>query len=441
MQDTPLSAFERGTVSIAHSGWTAYTPVMPTYSALDRNTVSADVVVIGAGLAGASTALHLANRGVRVVVLEAQQPAAGASGRNAGHLSPYLDSMGPLGRWPDQGRRLLELFTSRRHFVFDLCEQYGIDADAAKVGYLDVARQSWWRGHFRNSARPWKAFGYDVESVGGSDLEALTGTREYSCGLYWRDGGRVNPFLLTHGLVAAAQQRGAKIFGDSPVIGCDPAGQGWDVRTSHGSIRTDTVVICTNGHGDNMFFPEIGRTNYPCVACGLATTPLDAAILAHINPSRAAMMQHPVGLNPLVIDGHGRLITAKIPNARKADQPLLHFSQLLDFLHRAFPETRHVKIELQSYWTGRTFNSADNYPKLYSPAPGIFALVNLGAWGNVMAPLLGMNLASALASETLSELVLPIETPRAVKHPMALEFSVRQLLIPAAKVADRIGLI
>lgn len=439
MRHSPVPAFEQGTIPISQSGWTTFAPASPTYSALEADQ-TADVVVIGAGLAGASTALHLAIRGIKVVVLEAQQPAAGASGRNAGHMAPYLESLKPMQRWPDGGQRLLELFIRCRRLVFELCAQYGIEADAAPVGYLDVARQRGWRGHFGAVARRWKGFGYEVDAVGGSDLAALTGTSEYPCGLYWRDGGHVNPFLLTHGMIAAAQRNGAQIFGDSPVIGCEPFRGGWVVRTASGSIRAQKLVICTNGHNGNAFFPAIGRTNYPCVACGFATKPLGSADLAHINPSRAALIQHPVGLNPLISDGHGRLITAKIPNARQADNADLHFSQFLYFLHRAFPATRDMRIELESYWTGRTFNAADNYPKLYSPAEGVFALVNLGAWGNVMAPLLGMNVANALASDRPSELVLPIEPLHAVKYPMALEFSVRRLLIPAAKLADHLGL-
>lgn len=439
MRHSPVPAFELGTVPISRSGWTTLAPNSATYSSLDADR-QADVVVIGAGLAGASTALHLAVRGIKVVVLEAQQPAAGASGRNAGHMAPYLESLKPMQRWPDGGQRLLELFIHNRRLVFELCTQYGIEADAARVGYLDVARLRGWRGHFRAIAKRWKDFGYEVDAVGGSDLAALTGTSEYSCGLYWRDGGRVNPFLLTHGMIAAAQRHGAHIVGDSPVTSCEPFNGGWEVRTASGAVRARKVVICTNGHSGNGFFPDIGRTNYPCVASGLATQPLSDADLAHINPSRAALIQHPVGLNPLVIDGHGRLITAKIPNARQADNADLHFSQFLYFLHRAYPATRDMRIELESYWTGRTFNAADNYPKLYSPAAGVFALVNLGAWGNVMAPLLGMNLANALASDNPSDLVLPIEPLHAVKYPMSLEFSVRRLLIPAAKFADRFGL-
>jgi glycine/D-amino acid oxidase-like deaminating enzyme len=439
MRHSPVSAFEQGTVPISQSGWTTFAQASPIYPALDADQ-DADVVVIGAGLAGASTALHLAIRGIKVVVLEALQPAAGASGRNAGHMAPYLESLKPMQRWPDGGQRLLDLFIRCRRLVFELCTHYGIDADAAPVGYLDVARQRFWRGHFRTVATRWKDLGYEVDLLSGSDLAELTGTSEYPCGLYWRDGGRVNPFLLTHGMIAAAQRNGAHIFGDSPVTGCEPIRGGWEVRTVRGVIRTKKLVICTNGHSGNGFFPEIGRTNYPCVACGLATKPLSDADLAQINPSRAALIQHPVGLNPLIIDGHGRLITAKIPNARRADKADLHFAQFLDFLHRAFPSTRDIPIELESYWTGRTFNAADNYPKLYSPAPGVFALVNLGAWGNVMAPLLGMNLANALAADSPSELVLPIEPLHAVKYPMALELSVRRLLIPAAKLADRLGL-
>lgn len=439
MHNSPTRAFELGTVPIAQSGWTTFAPDQPHYAALDSD-LDVDVVIIGAGLAGASTALHLAIRGIKVVVLEAQQPAAGASGRNAGHMAPYLATLKPMQRWPDGGQRLLDLFIRCRRLVFDLCTHYGIEADAAPVGYLDVARQRWWLGHFRKMARQWQDFGYEVDAIGGDDLAALTGTTEYPCGLHWRDGGRVNPYLLTHGMIAAALRHGAKIFGDSPVVACEPVNGRWAVRTLSGTVRAQKVVICTNGHSGNGFFSAISHTNYPCVAAGFATKPLGDNELAHINPSRAALIQHPVGLNPLVIDAHGRLITAKIPNARRAYDADLHFSQFLDFLHRAYPATRDMRIELESYWTGRTFNAADDYPKLYAPAAGVFALVNLGAWGNVMAPLLGMNLANSLASDRPSELVLPIEPLQAVKIPMALEFSVRRLLIPAAKIADRLGL-
>ena len=81
-QAAPAASYEAGTVPINYSGWPREQPATQ-YTALNED-ISADVVVIGAGLVGASVALHLAERGIKAVLLEAQQPGSGASGRNAG---------------------------------------------------------------------------------------------------------------------------------------------------------------------------------------------------------------------------------------------------------------------------------------------------------------------------------------------------------------------
>jgi glycine/D-amino acid oxidase-like deaminating enzyme len=120
-------------VPIEACGWVPASGPLPPYAALDRD-LDADVVVVGAGLTGATVALRLAQRGVSVVLLEAAQPADAASGRNAGHVLPYLGSLSPLERWPDQGARFLEYFVAHRRLVYDLCAEHGIDGDAERVG-------------------------------------------------------------------------------------------------------------------------------------------------------------------------------------------------------------------------------------------------------------------------------------------------------------------
>lgn len=441
----PLEDYENGAVPIECSGWVPETGEIPTYDPL-RSDIDADVVVIGAGVTGASAALHLAERKLNVVVLEAHQPAWGASGRNAGIVCPFLlGSLEQLQSWPGQGRRFLDTFVANRNIVFEICSRHGIYGDAAKVGFLQLARWRSARSGLEREARPWKALGYDVELFGSERLLELTGTNRYQFGLYWREGGRVNPFLFTNGMVAAAIRLGCRVFGQSPVIACEQAGERWLVRTPDGSVRTQKVVLCTNGHRNNSFFPELAATNYPCVACGLATKPLSAALLEQINPSRAALEQFPTALFPLVIDGRNRLITATIPTPRRAHRADLYFSYLCRHLRRAYPQLELEQIELESYWTGLTESSSSDYhrdyPKIYDLAPGVTALANLGTWGNVLGPLLGMNFAEALASERPSDLVLPVERPSAVRSQHAFELKIRYVLIPAARLANRLGLI
>ncbi|MFV3308399.1 NAD(P)/FAD-dependent oxidoreductase [Pseudomonas sp. NY15181] len=434
-------AYEAGVVPIRFSGWPAAQPA-PVYAALEgeRDT---DVVVVGAGLAGTSLTLHLAERGVRTVLLEADQPASGASGRNAGHVQPYLSSFEPLRAHRDEGRRFIETFTEQRNIVFELSRKHGLAADVEACGLLEVARRP--QAALERQARLWKGMGYDVELVGGARVQEMLGTTLYIQGLHWREGGRVNPYLFTQGMAASAVRAGASVYGNSCVLACERDGSRWRVRTATGSVRAARVVLCTSGHAGNGFFPELARTQFPLVACGMATRPLPAAVLDAINPARVTLMQYPAGLYPLVIDGRGRLITATIPRHRQAQCAEVHFADFVRYLRRTYPGVGDAPIELESYWTGMTANSSSAYdaayPKLYQVEQGVLALMNLGSWGNLMGPLLGMDLARALVADRPDDAILPLEQPQSVRLPGRFETKIRRVLIPAARLADRLDLV
>lgn len=434
-------AYEAGVVPIRFSGWPLSAPE-PVYAALDRD-IEADVVVVGAGLAGASLCLHLAERGVNVVLLEADQPASGASGRNAGHVQPYLGSLEALRDLPDQGRGFIDFFVTHRDIVFELNRTHGLAADAERCGMVEAANRE--HAALARKARQWQDLGYAVEVVGGGRLEELLGTSAYGYGLHWQEGGRVNPYLFTQGMVASAAKLGTRVHGNSCVLACECEGAQWRLRTATGSVRAAQVVLCTNGHAGNPFFPELARTQFPLLACGLATRPLPAEALARINPARVALMQYPAGLYPLVIDGRGRLITATIPGCGQAQDAQRHFDYFLRYLRRTFPALAGVPIELESYWTGMTANSSTvyeaAYPQFYRVAEGVLALLNLGSWGNVMGPLLGLHLAEALVADRPDQLLLPLREPRAVRCAGLFETKIRRVLIPAARLADRLGLV
>ncbi|MBS0324761.1 MAG: FAD-binding oxidoreductase [Proteobacteria bacterium] len=433
-------AYESGTVPIDCSGWPS-PQQQPVYPALE-GSIETDVVVIGAGLAGASVSLHLAELGVATVTLEAKQPATGASGRNAGHVQPYLDVLEPLQAWPDQGKRLLHALIENRNIVYDLCRKHGIQGDASPDGLLEAAFKP--SAALEKKAATWRAYGYDVQGIDANAVRAMLGTERYRWGIHWKEGGRVNPYLFTNGMIAAAARLGARVHGDSPVLSCERDGQRWRVKTPQGTVTARRVVICTSNHAGNRFFPHLAQTQYPLVACGLATRPLPDALLKTLNPARVVFTQYPAGLYPLVIDGRNRLITATIPGPGKAGDAATYFKLLLRFLHRTFPQSRDFDLELESYWTGVTASSShvyhQDYAKYYRVDDNVFALMNLGTWGNVMGPLLGQSLARALAAGRPEDCVLPLEAPRPVKSPGLFEFKVRRLMIPAARLLDTLGM-
>ena len=435
------ATFEAGAVPIDRCGWIPAAGPLTQYPALDRD-LEADAVVVGAGLTGAAVALRLAQRQMSVVLLETRQPADAASGRNAGHVLPYLGSLRPLARWPDQGARFLEYFVAHRRIVYDLCAEHGIDGDAARTGCLEMARRP--MQSLASNAASWRRLGCDVEIVEGAALASMTGTSKYRYALFWRDGGRVNPYLFTQGLVGAAARLGARVFGNSRVVAASRTGDRWEVRTQRGSIRASRVVLCTNGHRGNVYRPELAATGYPLTACALATEPLSPEILASLNPSRAALQQVPTGLYPLVIDGRGRLVTATIPDVGAAADAGRYFRRLLRYLRRTYPDTPVADIRMESYWTGVTHSSSpvhhEDYPKLYELGPGMMGILNLGTWGNLLGPLIGRNVADALFEGRPGDLVLPIEHPDPVSRPGTFEFKIRYLLMPLARIVDLLGL-
>lgn len=433
--------YETGSVPVERSVWTLdHTP--PAHPPLSGDLV-ADIVVVGAGVVGASLCLHLAERGIDTVLIDAAQPADAASGRNAGHVQPYLLSLEPLGALPGQGRPFLDCLIEHRNIVFELCARHGIDADHVQSGLLEVARQK--SAALENKAKKWAGLGLDVEMLGADRLRPLVGTDRYSFGTIWRNGGSVNPFLFTNGMVRAAAGFGARVYGNSPAHACERQGGRWRLRTPSGSVLADRVVLCTNGHVGADFHADLERTQFPLLACGLATRPLPKSLLDVVNPTRTAMSQHPAGLYPMVVDRKGRLITATIPGLGRAHRSDLHFQYFLRHLRRVYPEARDVPIELETYWTGMTHNSSaiyeKAYPRFYRVEDGMFALMNFGSWGNHLGPMMGMDVARALAADRPDAAVLGCDRPQQVRFPGLFSTKLRRFLIPSARLADRFGLV
>ena len=133
-------------------------------------------MVVGAGLAGSSLALHLAEAGVDVVVLEARQPGWGASGRNAGHVLPTLKDVALFERFPDGGKAFLDLFREHHTITFDLARKHGIACDAVQSGYLHATTRESVFDKLKAKSVYWKEQqGQQVEWLEGADMEAHDG--------------------------------------------------------------------------------------------------------------------------------------------------------------------------------------------------------------------------------------------------------------------------
>lgn len=432
--------FDRGLVSLDSSGWTKPEGIQSNYPSLEQD-INTDVVVVGAGLAGSSLALHLAEAGIGVTVLEARVPGWGASGRNAGHVLPVLKDISVLERFPDGGKRFLEEFREHHTIPFDLAEKHGIECDAVKSGYLNVMTDKSALDAFKAEVAPFeRADILQTQTVGGGELAELTGSEYWTDGLLYPNGGRVNPYLLSDGIVRKAIELGAQIFANSAAVELHPTGKKWRVTTLRGSVIADRVVFCTNAYPTDIV-SEFVNSFYPLTAYALTTKPLTAEASARIMPGGQTLAQVPVDLNPLVKDRHGRLVLSSIPMVSRPEDADWHYQNQISWLHHIWPETQDMAIELEAYWTGRVGMRDVEFPGVYEVKPGVYGLMHFNAWGNVMAPLMGKLFARGLASGDMAQLPFPIEKPRAVADPGKQDRNIRQWMIPAARQAQRWGII
>jgi glycine/D-amino acid oxidase-like deaminating enzyme len=432
--------FDRGLVPLERSGWTMPEGVKPPYPALTAD-IETDVLVVGAGLAGSSLALHLAEAGISVTVLEARQPGWGASGRNAGHVLPTLRDASVFEAFPDKGKRFLEAFAEHHTIPFDLQAKHGFAADAVKSGYINAGTSADAIARFRQQTAWMEERGMlKVAEVGGEELRKATGSDHWSHALDYLEGGRVNPYRMTNGMAAAAAKFGARIFGNSPATQIAPVGQRWRVQTAKGSVTADRVVFCTNAYATDVV-PEFANSFYPLTAYALTTKPLAPAARQAIMPGGQTLAQVPIDLNPLVVDEHGRLVLSSIPSVNAAENAHWHFANQLDWVHSVWPESRGMGIELEAYWTGRVALRDREFPGVFEVKPGLYGLMFFNAWGNVMAPLMGKLFAAGLASDRMGELPFPMEKPVAVANMGKQDRIIRHLLIPSARQAQRRGII
>ena len=191
-----------------HGLWqTTATPSPATTTLQDH--VDADVIVIGAGFTGLSTALHLSERGTSVVVIEAVEIGFGGSGRNVGLVNAGMwvkpeVVKATLGRV--FGERLLTLLGDAPRLVFDLIKTHGIDCEARHAGTLHCGVGPQGLTEIEERASQWVAHGAPVRVLDAEETTARTGARGFSGALFDPRAGTVQPLGYVRGLARAAMK-------------------------------------------------------------------------------------------------------------------------------------------------------------------------------------------------------------------------------------------
>ena len=372
-------------------------PALPAPS-LDQK-LRTDVAVVGGGITGLSTALHLAERGAKVVVLEAEQPGWGASGRNGGQVNPGL-KLDPdqveRDYGPDLGARMNALAGAAPAMVFGLIERHGIRCDARRNGTLRAAVRAKHAAQVRATAAQLGHRGAPVELLQGSDLERMTGTARYQLAMLDRRGGDLNPLSYARGLARAAQAAGAAVYGGTRALGMRRSGAGWMVDTAQGSVSARHVVLATNGYTDDLW-PNLRRTVVPLFGAIAATAALPESIARAVMPSRAVLYESgTVTVYYRVDAGQRLLIGGRGPSSEVAATSAI--PHLLSYARTLWPCLSDTPFT--HAWGGRLAMTSDHYPHIHEPADGVLICLGYNGRGVAMATAMGAQLAHRILNPT-----------------------------------------
>jgi gamma-glutamylputrescine oxidase len=358
-----------------------------------RGEVRADVCIVGAGYTGLSAALHLAQRGYGVVVIEAHRVGFGASGRNGGQVGSgqrqdqlWLEKA--AGR--DNARRMWDLAEEAKALVRSLITDHAMPV----TFHPGVGHACWTAAEVRHSRdyaeKLRRDYGYGhLEQLDRDAFRAVVGSPAYQGGEIDWGAGHVHPLNYAIGLAQAAIKAGVRIFERSEVHQVDP-GAAPVVRTGHGRVLAKQVLLAGNGYMGNLSRPVAARV-MPINNFILATEPLgDRAkdILAKpiaVCDTKFVVNYWRLSEDNRLLFGGGESYGYKFPDLVKTvRKPMLE----------VYPQLADARIDYA--WGGTLAITMNRMPCFARPGQNVFSASGYSGHGVAMATLAGKLMAEAV---------------------------------------------
>ena len=436
----PLFATGPG-VGLDHppSYWAATAGPIPPDDGPAPRQAEAELAIIGGGYTGLSCAYHLAHHyGIKPVVLEANRPGWGCSGRNGGFARMALGRFTAaelIGMWGrDTAKRAFGEAMNSLNTVRELIRAGDIECDAIDAGHLKIAHRPSRATALKAEAQLLQQeFEYPAEFLTADEVRShhIGGSQSHGA-LRIPDALAVHPLKLALGVLRMARAAGAAVHASSPVIGWTRRGAEHVLATPHGTVRAKAVVLATNGYTPQDLHPAVRATLLPALSHIIVTRPLTGQefrsanfLTRHVLTDTRKLLYYWRRLpdERIMFGGRGLISDTPGMNTRQRDF-------LLAELKAKLPGLERVTVDYD--WHGWVCLTRDFLPHVHHAEDDASVHYALGYQGSGVSLALyaGKLLAKRIARDETEPPIPPFATPLA-------RFPARRLLRAAQRVMYR----
>ena len=359
----------------------------------------ADMVIVGGGFAGLTTALELARAGQKVIVLEAESIGFGASGRNGGIVSPAFSAGDTAIRarvGPEAARDLHRLSIEGVKRLRTTITDLKIDGAMTGEGLISLRRYDRADDLKRHAEDFAQDFGYELRYLDRAALSRHLVSDRYFHALYDPSAFHIHPLNTLRGIASEVERLGGRIYEHSPATGHDLSGPVKRIATATGTAEAPLVVLAMGGYTGPLF-PRLKRAILPIATYVMMSEAAPDLLGSAIRTQAAMYDDRRAGDYYRLVEGGKRLLWGGRITTRSA-APDGIVRQLRREMVGAFPQFADLKTELA--WSGLMGYARHQMPQLGEMAPGVWHITAFGGHGLNTTAIAGKVLAEAILGES-----------------------------------------